>query len=627
MIKLFKEMRKRGKIHRGYILLPILLILSLIGSFYFNNTPPNEVLATSDKIGEEKLKIKKVDSTTYAFKTLDDGLIEIGTEKHSPPQPYLILNKWDGEVSLKVTIPFITQDEPIVEGNKLRYSTIATQNSKNASWWQRIISKSLVIAKENQPQVDIEFYPREPEEITETINGEEHTFTQNEQGGVEFDTILYEKPEQNQIVFPIETKGLKFYYQPPLHPDHPTWVDTDGDGIADSFRPENVVGSYAVYHATRTNVHRSIEEAEKYKTGKAFHIYRPKAVDAEGKEAWCDLHVDEAKGLLTVTIPQEFLDSAVYPVSVDPTFGYETVGASTAGFAELIQGSKYPSGGSGTLDKITAYIEDFYDGYSCAVYDSSLNKVDITEMKAAEFGWTDFNFEDGASISDADYWLLMLSPHLSLQNWAHYDSGEYHQGLEKLQEGWPDVISDPTYFNRKYSIYCTYSPTKDVTVQATVSPWIFLSVSATSTNIQPDLVTETGEVNIGESDYIQITAGTNNSSGYSLDIKSLNAALCHTDGCEIGQISSASSTLQAGQDGYGAQATSSDTDVTIATSYNHATSTNIVGGLETKDNDLADATGPSLSDIIWLTLKAAATSSKPSGTYKDTITLTCTGGL
>ena len=33
-------------------------------------------------------------------------------------------------------------------------------------------------------------------------------------------------------------------------------------------------------------------------------------------------------GRMTVTVPQNFLDKAVYPVIIDPTFGYATIGNS-----------------------------------------------------------------------------------------------------------------------------------------------------------------------------------------------------------------------------------------------------------------------------------------------------------
>ncbi|MHA2086073.1 MAG: hypothetical protein ACXABD_20200, partial [Candidatus Thorarchaeota archaeon] len=63
-----------------------------------------------------------------------------------------------------------------------------------------------------------------------------------------------------------------------------------------------------------------------------FHIYRPHVVDSAGKETWADLHVDVDAGILEITVPQQFLNRAVYPVLVDPTLGYTTIGSNTEGF-------------------------------------------------------------------------------------------------------------------------------------------------------------------------------------------------------------------------------------------------------------------------------------------------------
>ena len=139
-----------------------------------------------------------------------------------------------------------------------------------------------------------------------------------EDGGFEFNTILKVKPATNVLNFSINVKGLNFFFQPPL-----TQQELD-EGAS---RPENVVGSYAVYHATRGGMN-DIAGME-YKTGKAFHIYRPKVIDANGVGIWGDLNIDEQNGLLTVVIDQNFLDNAVYPVIVDPTFGYTSLGVST----------------------------------------------------------------------------------------------------------------------------------------------------------------------------------------------------------------------------------------------------------------------------------------------------------
>lgn len=140
--------------------------------------------------------------------------------------------------------------------------------------------------------------------------------TGDEDGGFEFEVELASRPDSNVLEYSIETKGLNFYYQSEL---------TSEEIKRGYSRPENVVGSYAVYHESKKNNYKNAE----YQTGKAFHIYRPWAEDTKGVRVWCDLHIDETKGLMTVTIPQDFVDTAQYPVLVDPTFGYTSIGATT----------------------------------------------------------------------------------------------------------------------------------------------------------------------------------------------------------------------------------------------------------------------------------------------------------
>lgn len=127
--------------------------------------------------------------------------------------------------------------------------------------------------------------------------------TENE---FDIDFTLHTKPATNVYEYRIEgADNFDFFYQPP-----------------ENGREEYVVGSYAVYHKTKAN-HRL--GATNYATGKIAHIYRPKAIDANNFEIWADLHYSD--GILSVTVPQEFLEQATYPVIVDPTFGYTTLGA------------------------------------------------------------------------------------------------------------------------------------------------------------------------------------------------------------------------------------------------------------------------------------------------------------
>ena len=141
--------------------------------------------------------------------------------------------------------------------------------------------------------------------------------TDHPEGASELEVILKEKPKTNILKFSIETKGLEFFYQPEL-----TQQEKDEGAI----RPENVINSYAVYYK---DCPANYVDGKLYRTGKAFHIYRIKATDVNGVSIWGKQNINVDKKLHTIEIPQSFLDSAVYPVVIDPTFGYTTAGGTT----------------------------------------------------------------------------------------------------------------------------------------------------------------------------------------------------------------------------------------------------------------------------------------------------------
>ena len=253
--------------------------------------------------------------------------------------PHVQLKRWGGECSLALWL-----QEP---GDLLEISEHRIRWGNNA--------------------VEVAFYPTAPRTVVVDTPWGEQSFDQCREGGFEVNITLMRKPSDNIVVLPIETEGLKFYYQPPLHPEHPTWFEKDGERSA---CPENVVGSYAVYHATRGNVH-TWADGEKYRCGKAFHVYRPRIVDAAGNAVWGDLNIDESAGLMVVEIPWEFLASAVYPVchAAGATFGYESKGALwfSSAYDRLI-GSHFACPEAGTADRIYWYSGSSMDDNKLGIY-------------------------------------------------------------------------------------------------------------------------------------------------------------------------------------------------------------------------------------------------------------------
>jgi len=130
-----------------------------------------------------------------------------------------------------------------------------------------------------------------------------------DEGGHELEWLLKKKPKTNRLNFTLRYKGdVRFYHQPALTQEE---IDKGAS------QPENVVDSYAVYIDKRN--HKS--GGNNYATGKIEHIYRPKAIDANGVEQWCHMELPESGQSETnipgyIEIPQEFLDTATYPVRI-----------------------------------------------------------------------------------------------------------------------------------------------------------------------------------------------------------------------------------------------------------------------------------------------------------------------
>ncbi|MCX6224754.1 MAG: hypothetical protein NTV01_08400 [Bacteroidia bacterium] len=393
----------------------------------------------------------------YSLKSLDSNLIEIGVQRHSPPQPYLKLNKWDGEASLKVHMPFVVDDAaPSYQNGKMTY------RGKD---------------KTTDKSVDVEFYAKQPEKIVETDSqGGDRTYTINENGGVEFDTIIYEKPETNSIVYPMETQNLDFFYQGPLSEENKdealVCTETeckDKDNNIVSYRPENVVGSYAVYYKDGKSGDFSKMGGKNYMAGKAFHIYRPKVIDAAGNETWGELNIDIETNAMTVTVPQKFLDKAAYPVTVDPTFGYTTQGSSAQSLTQdMFYGSKFTSPAvSGVFSDI--FNHSYSSGsfqWKGVITDSSLNIITNGTASARTHPnniilWDTINFFTRPSLSaSTDYFIgFIYNANGSASDTLSYDTGSANQGAIDTSNSYttPTNPTDAGLGTQKFSFFAVYN--------------------------------------------------------------------------------------------------------------------------------------------------------------------------
>lgn len=282
-------------------------------------------------------------------------------------------------------------------------------------------------------------------------------------GGIEYEIILSQAPATSTIVgMFIESENLQFFYQPALDEELDIGVDgvasvnathaLDNEGNVILERSADVVGSYAVYHVSKYN--------NEYKTGKAFHIYRPKLIDAKGNWIWGTLTIDTDLGIMYIQADSAWLEKAVYPVVVDPTFGYTSLGASTASWAaDQKRGSEAACGFNGTLDSVFLGV-NLYDGsqFKAAVYkqsDGSL--VDTTAEEnysgGSQYGvWTELAVNTGSAVTNGTTYVLLgwagastAFKYDSTGGTGYYQSSSYGS--------WPDPIGFSSSGSYLYSIY------------------------------------------------------------------------------------------------------------------------------------------------------------------------------
>lgn len=160
-------------------------------------------------------------------------------------------------------------------------------------------------------------------------------------GGFEFDFILLKPPPNGRYMFPfdIQTWGVRFEYQRQL---------TQREIAMGDVRPDNIVGSYAVYK-TSDNIVSVIDGVKTFGFGgaKVTHIKRPKAWTAVGDTTWGVIEIIDEINRMRIGVDSTWLanvDRANYPVTIDPNFGVEDVGASGMSAGMLFLGYKVTTG-------------------------------------------------------------------------------------------------------------------------------------------------------------------------------------------------------------------------------------------------------------------------------------------
>lgn len=170
--------------------------------------------------------------------------------------------------------------------------------------------------------------------------------------------------------------------------------------------------------------------------------------------------------------------------------------------------------------------------------------------------------------------------------------------------------------------------TGNVSVTATVQSWLVFSVTPTSAALSPNLVDTSGNASVASSTSITMNGGTNDASGWSITIAGTNAGLSTSTFDLIESVAtgaSASTTLVAGTDGYGANATTTLAGASIGSPYDNWGSAK-VGAIasSTAQTIVSKGTANSSTTLATMKIYAAADTAQPAGTYGDTVVLTIT---
>jgi hypothetical protein len=234
--------------------------------------------------------------------------------------------------------------------------------------------------------------------------------TQNALGSMEIEILLLAKPDVATLALPIEMSGLTTHYQPSLL----QWEIDRGNT-----RPEHVVDSYAFYHATRSPLHGEPGAAEKYKTGKAFHLYRLKAIDALGAEHWVTWRLDQAAQAMVIEFDRWFVD-AVYPVSIDPTIGFSTEGTSVDPTDDFILANQHTTATAGDANPGTFYVYGsastgtvsclggvYANGENPPISNAALQSVTANMMLTTTPGWRSAPITWTNIAASTNYWLAI----------------------------------------------------------------------------------------------------------------------------------------------------------------------------------------------------------------------------
>lgn len=226
--------------------------------------------------------------------------------------------------------------------------------------------------------------------------------------------------------------GIAGHHQPALTPWETEIVVGPNNIESPRFvRPDNVINSYAFYGKKSSNVIGADgQPIVSYETGKLLHWYRSKLIDANGSERWVQQEL-LALNVMRIYLDSNWLNEAVFPVTLDPTLGYSSVGASHTGYwygTDHVSVGRDPnqiSSPGGTVTGMSWYMSI---GYTVTLYHylmelngSSWNrKTGGTQSYSG--GWSNVSITDYSMTAGKNYGVSLGWVGGGAANWLAYDT-------------------------------------------------------------------------------------------------------------------------------------------------------------------------------------------------------------
>jgi hypothetical protein len=430
----------------GVFCLALIILLARVAVAAKKDEPQTNIANVQSMYSQNKhIKGKYQFRNSQFIKTAKDKnsvKTEVGDPGSADFEPNLTISKWNGEASFKV--------KPDASG-------VARDNKKLSLDGEQINYKA--------DKKDYIYYD-DP--------------TASENGGFEFKIILNEKPDTNTFSEAIESTGVEFYPQPPLNEethnkleniDHCTQTDCyDKSGKVVVHRPEDVVDSIAVYAAGKSGDYTAMGGMN-YMAGKVAQIKRVKAIDATGNWAYCKQTI--SNGFWTKTCPQDFLDNAIYPVVIDPTFGYTGIGGSStsAGVsaANTYAASRHTAVSGDTITKFSVYGSTSGSNSSAASYvwngsvPTTRLAAGVTVVMPVSAGWADSGTVSQAMSNGVEYVIAVAFP---LSVTFYYDAAGYTSSVDlsgPLLATWSEGLNN-TCRQSSYATYSVAAPAPTITI-------------------------------------------------------------------------------------------------------------------------------------------------------------------